>query len=697
MRTCLPTRLLESVLFLLACLAPATSTFAGQFDERLFPAFPGAEGAGAYTRGGRGGQVLAVTTLEDYAPNGKPILGSLRAAVRTKGPRTIVFRVGGTIELKTDLDIAEPYITIAGQSAPGGGICLKNASLKIQAPQVIIRHLRVRPGDLQGRELDAISCRDQNVILDHCSASWGIDETISTNGSSANVTVGWCMIAESLNNSVHHKGSHGYGSLISGPGEITYHHNVYAYHRSRSPRGGDVLLDFRNNVIAGWGDRAGYSGAERLQMNYIGNYLQPGEYSKQKNLAFSPGGLRQRYFLEGNVFDGYPQGTADNWLLIKPAAGSTFEKTVGALRADRPLPTNTVTTESASEAFASIMQQCGAVLPERDAVDRRVLEQIKQKTDQMINSQSDVGGWPDLAAGEPRPDADGDGRPDAWETRYGFDPHSADPSASDTDRDGYTDIEEYLNTTDPTNAELWIDPPRVSSSAGDAYVGATTVSITSATPDADIFYTLDESQPTRSSLHYTGPFALDRPAMVRSTAFSGDRASHVRNARLENLTRHEAVQVDKTQSGLRYRYFERLDGDPVKGEGRLTDDLAAVEAATPTATGTGAALDLSPRSREDQFGFHYTGYINVPTDGIYTFTLRCSPRGRLVIGGQEVVESQGSKRERSGKVALAKGLHPMSFTIYYYSLADKTLEIEYEGPSVARQPLSHSMLFSAAE
>jgi pectate lyase len=698
MPTCLPIRLLKSTLFVVVYTVLAGWTFAGSFDERLFPAFPGAEGAGAYTRGGRGGQVLAVTTLEDYDPKGgKPIPGSLRAAVKTRGPRTIVFRVGGTIELKADLDITEPFITIAGQSAPGGGICLKNASLKIQAPQVIIRHLRVRPGDVQGRELDAISCREQNVILDHCSASWGIDETISTNGSSANVTVGWCLITESLNNSVHHKGSHGYGSLISGPGEITYHHNVYAYHRSRSPRGGDVLLDFRNNVIAGWGDRAGYSGPERLQMNYVGNYLLPGEYSKQKDLAFSPGGLRQRYFLEGNVFDGYPQGTADNWLLIKPVGGSTFEKTASALRANQPLPTNTVTTESAGDAFHSIVQYCGAVLPQRDAVDSRVLEQIKLKFGRMINSQTDVGGWPELGAGTAPPDADGDCLPDTWETRYGLDPRTANGNVTDTDRDGYTDIEEYLNSTDPTKAESWIDPPAVSSSAGDAFVGATTVSIASATPGVDIFYTLDESQPTRKSLHYTGPFTLDRPAMIRATAFSDDRTSHVRNARLLNLTMHEAIKVERATPGLRYRYYERLDGEPVKGESRLTDDLAAVEAATPIATGAGAALDLSPRSREDQFGFHYTGFLSVPADGIYTFTLRCSPRGRLVIGGQEVVESQGSKRERSGKVALTQGLHPLSFTIYYLSLADKTLEIDYEGPGIARQPLSRSMLFSAAE
>ncbi len=679
-------------------IASTVAALAGAFDQKLFPAFPGAEGAGAYTRGGRGGQILAVTTLDDYDPKGgKPIAGSLRAAVKTPGPRTIVFRVGGTIELKSDLDITEPFVTVAGQSAPGGGICLKNASLKIQAPQVIIRHLRVRPGDVQGRELDAISCREQDVILDHCSASWGIDETISTNGSSANVTVGWCLITESLNNSVHHKGSHGYGSLISGPGEITYHHNVYAYHRSRNPRGGDVLLDFRNNVIAAWGDRAGYSGPERLQMNYIGNYLQPADYSKQKDLAFSPGGLRQRYYLAGNEFAGFPAGTADNWLLIKSAAGATHEKTVTALRANQPFPTNTVTTETASDAFQSILQQCGAVLPERDAVDRRVLAQIKLKLGQLINSQTDVGGWPQLAAGEAPPDTDADGMPDAWEKRYGLDPRAADASTSDTDRDGYTDIEEYLNVTDPTKAEPWIDPPAVSSSAGDAFVGATTVSIASATPGVDIFYTLDETQPTRKSLRYSGPFTLDRPAMVRATAFSGDRASHVRNARLLHLTMHGAAKVERAKPGLRYRYLEQLDGDPVKGEGRLTDDLANVESAMPTATGSGAVLDLSPRGREDQFGFHYTGLIEIPADGIYTFTLRCSPRGRLVIDGQEIVESQGSKRERSGKVALARGLHPLAFTIYYFSLADKTLQIDIEGPDLARRPLSPSMLFSVPE
>jgi hypothetical protein len=649
----------------------------------MFPAFPGAEGAGAYTVGGRGGQVYLVTTLDDYKPGrDRPIAGSLRAAVSARGPRIVLFRVAGYIELKDHLEIHEPQLTIAGQSAPGDGVCLKNFSLKVKAPQVVIRHLRVRPGDVEKVELDCISVGARQVILDHCSASWGIDETISTNGDSADVTVQWCLIVESLNHSVHHKGSHGYGSLISGPGAISYHHNVYAFHRSRNPRGGDGLLDFRNNLIYGWGDRAGYNGDDRMRMNYVGNYLQPLEYSKRSAYAFSPGGLHQRLYLSGNVLPGVIAPGQDDWPLVYPPAGSTAQQAAQALRADHAFPAVTVTTQSAEDARQAIFSQCGAVLPKRDAIDQRLIGLLQSGTGRLIDSQNDVGGWLPLTVADPPTDRDGDGMSDRWEVEYGLAPAQSTASAHDTDGDGYPDLEEYLNGTDPRVPEAWVAPPGVTSTAGDAFLGRTTVGMATSTPAIEIRYTLDDSEPTLNSARYEGPLEVEHSCTVRARAFAGGLASHVRNAPLLRLTKHAAVSVE-TAPGLRYDYWQ---------------GVGPIEFASPPPvirSGVVETISLAPQSAEADFAVRVRGFVAAPTAGIYTFYLRCSPRGQLSIGDQLVVESQGRRRENGGKVALAAGLHPIEFLIQYPSAADKTLEIEWQGPDIDRQPLEAARLFHA--
>jgi len=233
------------------------------------PAFPGAEGFGAYARGGRGGRAIEVTNLSDSGP------GSLRDAVDSKGPRIVVFRISGTIDLKSRISIRDPYITIAGQTAPGYGICLKDHPMSIAADDVVVRFLRIRPADNAGSGGDALSVSGgRDIIVDHCSTSWSVDETLSasTSGQLGNVTVQWCIISESLNESAHHKGAHGYGSLIRGGwgNGYTFHHNLYAHHRGRSPRPGNYndrskdpkgfTFDFRNNVVYNWGgSTAGYN------------------------------------------------------------------------------------------------------------------------------------------------------------------------------------------------------------------------------------------------------------------------------------------------------------------------------------------------------------------------------------------------------------------------------------------------------
>jgi pectate lyase len=408
-------------------------------DSPQVPAFPGAEGAGAFARGGRGGRVLAVTHLGDAGP------GSFRAAVEAEGPRIVVFRVGGLIELKAPLKISNPYLTIAGQTAPGGGICLKGYGCLIRADEVVVRHVRFRPGDVSGKEMDALAVlRARKVVLDHCSASWSVDETLSVTGEGCGeVTVQWCLITEGLNKSVHSKGEHGFGSLIRTDGKVSYHHNLYAHQNSRCPRPGTYgtapgLLDFRNNVIYNWGSRAGYSSEDPALVNYVGNYLKPGPSTRTPRHAFRVGGAATRLFVADNFLDGKAD---DPWSLILGAAGPN--------KAAEPFAVEPVTTDAPDAALAKVLEQAGATRPARDAVDRRVVEEVRNGTGRIIDSQKDVGGWPAYEPGEPPADGDADGMPDAWEVKHGFDPADAADGARDADGDGYTNVEEFLNDTDP--------------------------------------------------------------------------------------------------------------------------------------------------------------------------------------------------------------------------------------------------------
>lgn len=386
--------------------------------------------------------MLFVTNLNDSGP------GSLRAAIEAKGPRIVIFRVSGIIELKSRLVIRNPYITIAGQTAPGDGICLKGDQLVITAHDVVVRYIRVRPGDIKRKEMDAIWVdRAENVIIDHCSASWGIDETLSVTDSK-NVTVQWCFITESLHRSYHRKGPHGFGSLITGgEGGVTFHHNLYAHHASRNPRAGGsegmpgIVLDFRNNVIYNWGYRAGYSGESQVRINYIANYLKPGPSTTEsaRGYGFRPGGSKTFIFLTGNFFAGFPDKTRNNKLLIDPRGG-------GGTIVNSPFPAPPVRTDPAEVAFKRVLKEGGAVLPKRDAVDKRIVEEVMKGTGRIINSQDEVGGWPEYKSVPPPPDSDMDGIPDDWERRNHLNPLDPSDANGDFDGDGYTNIEEYINS-----------------------------------------------------------------------------------------------------------------------------------------------------------------------------------------------------------------------------------------------------------
>jgi pectate lyase len=413
-------------------------------------AFPGAEGFGRFTSGGRGGSVFEVTNLNDHGP------GSLRAAIKARGPRTVVFRVSGTIVLQSELRIENGDLTIAGQTAPGSGICIRDYPINIFADNIIIRYIRVRLGDVHKLAEDAASAFFQkDIIIDHCSFSWGTDEVLTIRDNE-NSTVQWCLISESLSHSYHPKGDHGYGGIWGGMG-ASFHHNLLAHHTSRTPRFNGSryhkqpekeLVDYRNNVIYNWGFNSAYGG-EAGQQNVLANYYKYGPGTKPKDRIIEPWDSKGKWFVNDNFVYGFPEITADNW------AGGVQGKFRHSVRVDAPHPSAPVTTQTAEEAYKLVLANVGAVLPKRDSVDSRIIQEVKSGTatyggirgagSGIIDSQTQVGGWPVLRSAPAPPDSDHDGMPDEWEIENGLNP--ADPVDRNRDRngDGYTNLENYLN------------------------------------------------------------------------------------------------------------------------------------------------------------------------------------------------------------------------------------------------------------
>lgn len=425
---------LRSILPVLFALAGAACA-----GEATVSAFPGAEGFGSRTPGGRGGRVLLVTNLNDSGP------GSLREACLVKGPRVIVFRVGGVIDLKSDLSIDEPYITIAGQSAPGDGVCLRGYGLSVRTHDAVVRFLRVRPGDVAGQEVDAICVggNSRNVMIDHCSATWSVDEAPSPSGAIANVTVQWCLIGEPLDKSVHPKGPHGYGSLVRAVGGVSMHHNLWVHNRARSPRLGDnygkppyPTFDVRNNVIYNFGDMASGLAGDVFDANYVANYVRPGPNSNRKRgIIVTSDKAHLRFYTADNVIEEglalFDRTTLDGRELVTQVAA--------------PFDVAPVRTTRAAKALEEVLDRVGAMRPVRDAVDRRIVNDVRTREGRIINSQRDVGGWPVYRSGPSPADSDSDGMPDVWERKHGLNARESSDAARRAARGPYTNIEVYLN------------------------------------------------------------------------------------------------------------------------------------------------------------------------------------------------------------------------------------------------------------
>jgi hypothetical protein len=443
---------------LVAALISATFGFAGEVV-----AFPGAEGFGRFAKGGRGGDVYHVTNLCDSGA------GSLREGIRSaRGPRTIVFTVSGTIELKHRLSLDKSAITIAGQTAPGDGITLKDFTFQIRnATNVIVRYLRCRLGDehkdqgAKGGD-DTFNTEDiSRVIVDHCSFSWAIDGTHDLRRG-GNVTVQWCILSEALNQSLHHKGEHAMcASYRDLSGNISLHHNLYSTCRDRHPTLGSAkeppqhIVDFRNNVIYNWSASGTANFADHF-INCVNNLWRPGPMSDPAKLPIAMKGSLPdlaKGHMSGNVFEGRDDLTRDNYAALDfkrwlgPQSNYKYRGKLANWKTDNPpeLGGNTPRTQSAAEALKLVLARAGASL-QHDAVDERVTDNVRQRRGRLIDSQAEVGGWPKLRSAPAPPDGDRDGIPDAWEESHGLNPADPADRNADRDNDGYTNLEEYLNS-----------------------------------------------------------------------------------------------------------------------------------------------------------------------------------------------------------------------------------------------------------
>jgi pectate lyase len=433
-------------------------------------AFPGAEGFGKYTTGGRGGKVMIVSNLNDDGA------GSFREAAEKNTARIIVFAVSGTIHLNSKLFI-KGNVTIAGQTAPGDGVCLADNSVQLSGNNIIIRYLRFRMGDKfqRGGMVDGNGGDDafggtryKNIVIDHCSGSWSTDEVFSIYGGDS-TTVQWNLIAEPLNYSYHfEKGDtgyehHGYGAIWGGR-HSSYHHNLFAHCNSRTPRWDGIRnireenCDFVNNVIYDWGHNNVYAG-EGGNYNIVNNYYKYGPstnhavryqianpWKKPPSIGFG------KWYVDGNYVDESTEVTNNNWLGVHVENGTVEEVKAAA----SPLQLIPIATQSATEAYQSVLKNVGAILPKRDTLDQRIITEVKSRTGRMIDVQGGyphgtsyeqtVNAWPALHSVPAPKDSDGDGMPDDWEKKNGLNANDASDASAIRLHKFYTNIEVYLNS-----------------------------------------------------------------------------------------------------------------------------------------------------------------------------------------------------------------------------------------------------------
>ncbi|UGU15758.1 polysaccharide lyase [Sinomicrobium kalidii] len=473
------------------------------------PAFPGAEGGGMYSFGGRGGKVLTVTNLNDSGP------GSLRWACEQGGARIIVFNVAGIIKIKRPLIIRAPYLTIAGQTAPGDGVCIAGETVWIDTHDVVIRHMRFRRGEtFVGRRDDAIGGNPVgNIIIDHVSASWGLDENMSIyrhmyepgadykaeKMPTVNITIQNSIFSEALDTY-----NHSFGSTLGGE-NCSFMRNLWANNAGRNPSiGWNGIFNFVNNIVFNWKHRTTDGGDYKAKYNIINNYYKPGPVTPLdqpvSHRILKPESGRSdldtlvfgRAYVDGNIVEGNTRVTRDNW-----AGGIQIEGKDGELmpyedakeyfpymKARSPLPMPWLKKiMPVKESYEYVLNNAGATLPKRDPVDERVVRTVRTGKPEyvkgldpgsfyqfehrrlpadsykkgIITDIAQVGGYPEYK-GKPYKDSDKDGMPDKWEKKYGLDPNDPSDANGDINGDGYTNIEKYINGIDPEKKVDWKDP-----------------------------------------------------------------------------------------------------------------------------------------------------------------------------------------------------------------------------------------------
>ena len=475
--------------------------------QAKIPAFPGAQGGGMFSFGGRGGKVFVVTNLDDRGP------GTFREACEAGGPRIVVFNVAGIIRLKERIRIRAPYITIAGNTAPGDGVCIAGDTVELETHDVIIRHMRFRRGETWvGDRNDSVGGNPiGNIMIDHVSASWGLDECMSMyrhmyqppDGSkelklpTVNITIQNSIFSEGLN--TYH---HAFGSTIGGLNS-TFHHNLWACNTGRNPSVG-MYGDFTfvNNVLFNWVHRTVDGGDHRSYFNIINNYLKPGpatpkgapisyrllkpESERSKTVVDNFG----KAYVNGNVVEGNARVTRANWDGgVQPdVKAHPLDWILSQIRTNTPFPHAPLKIQPADQAYATVLANAGATLPKRDAVDERIVKAVRTgeiaatpgpniEADLshagyskpavaelirliplgIITHLAQVGGYPEYK-GAPYKDSDGDGLPDDWEKAHGLNPKDASDASGDSNGDGYTNIEDFINGLDPTAPKVdWRD------------------------------------------------------------------------------------------------------------------------------------------------------------------------------------------------------------------------------------------------
>jgi len=467
------------------------SIFPTDLPPANVPAFPGAEGGGKFSFGGRGGKVFVVTNLDDGG------LGSFREAVESAGPRIVVFNIAGIIHLKQPLHILAPYITIDGHTAPGDGVCIAGFSTLVDTHDVVIRYMRFRRGatNLFDRD-DCLGGQPiGNIIVDHCSCSWGLDENMSMyrhvykpKGATEflkfptlNITFQWNISSEALNTY-----GHAFGGTWGG-NNTAFHHNLFACNTGRNPSDGmSYDFNFVNNVIFNWRHRTLDGGDQGSRVNVINNYYKPGPVTlpavshriglpQPSTFKPDPTVRYGKWFAAGNIVEGNEAVTKDNWNGgIQFKAGGTEEEPtleaanatkslIAQVRSENPFPMLPIEIQSAKNAYELVLANAGATLPKRDSVDERAIRETKTgKVDYaegkgIISGISQVGSYPDYK-GEPVADVGADGIPSSWKKKYGLDVNDASLAQKDLQGDGYTVIEKYLDGLDPTKKLDWKNP-----------------------------------------------------------------------------------------------------------------------------------------------------------------------------------------------------------------------------------------------